>query len=139
MLERRVKPVRHEVEGYFPLSRSDRGVLFPPHMLLAPIHEALEALLGGHGHDFSSVAVSDEARAVDLRDRVFQRPAITATAGPCRKNDNAIHAVPGCIVSCRLYARCAGLVSNRPGPVVDFSFQIDKVARTPGIDAVTHD
>src|SRR5215213_8161771 len=106
-------------------------------MLLAPIHEALEALLRGHGHDFSSVAVRDESRGIDLCDSVFQSPAVTA--GPGRKNDNAIHAMPGCIVLCRLYARGAGLVPNRPGPVVDFSFQIDKVARTAGIDAVTHD
>src|ERR1700712_2861956 len=108
----------------------------PRHMLLAPIHEAFKALLRGHDHDFSSVAVRDESRRVDLCDSVFQSPAVTA--GPGRKNDSAIHAVPGCIVLCRLYARCAGLVPSRSGPVVDFSFQIDKVARTPRIDAVTH-
>jgi hypothetical protein len=57
-------------------------------MLLGPIHEALEALLRGHGHDFGSVAVRDESRGVDLCDSVFQSPAVTA--GPGRKNDNAI-------------------------------------------------
>jgi hypothetical protein len=45
--------------------------LLPLNMLLAPIHEALEALLRGHGHDFSSVAVRDESRGVDLCDSVF--------------------------------------------------------------------
>src|ERR1700712_4047082 len=109
----------------------------PRHMLLAPIHEALKALPRGHDHDFSSVAVHDESRRVDLCDSVFQSQAVAA--GPSRKNDNAIHTVPGCIVLCRLYARCAGLVPNRPGPVVDFSFQIGKVTGTPGINAVTHD
>ncbi len=112
------------------------SISFPFDMLLTPFNEALEALVCGHGYDLSSLAVRDEPGWVDLGDDVPQGPVITG--GPGRKNNDSIHAMPGGVGSCFLHACRARLVSPRAGPIVDFSFQVNEVACTPGINSVPH-
>src|ERR1700722_17988734 len=108
----------------------------PTDMLPAPFHETVEAVLCGHGYDLGPVAVSDEPSWIDLGDDVPQTAVITRCPG--RKNDNAIHAMLVGMGSCFLHAGRARQVASRASPIVDFSFQINQITRTPGVNSVTH-